>query len=173
LGAIKTLHIVGYKNSGKTTLIARWVRLLKKEGISVAVLKHHGHKGPLELPDSNTDAMQFYNNGADVSVVAGGGSVQLYMNEEPGFSRMKEIAMINKPSILLIEGYKEERGDKVVLLRNQEDWTELINLRDIQLIIGNINIEASVTHIPSRTDGELLDEWLLNWLGRKDKHETF
>ena len=30
---MKTLHVVGFKNSGKTTLIARWVRLLKKEGL--------------------------------------------------------------------------------------------------------------------------------------------
>ena len=31
MGIMKTLHVVGYKNSGKTTLIARWVRLLKEQ----------------------------------------------------------------------------------------------------------------------------------------------
>ena len=74
---MKTLHIVGFKNSGKTTLIARWVRLLKKEGFTVSVLKHHGHSRPLEMPDPETDSMQFFDSGADVSVVAGGGAVQL------------------------------------------------------------------------------------------------
>ena len=39
------------------------------------------------------------------------------MNEEPEFRRMKEIATIGNPDILLIEGYKEERGEKVVLVR--------------------------------------------------------
>ena len=51
----------------------RWVHLLKKQGLSVAVLKHHGHGSPLDMPDSTTDTMQFFASGADVSVVAGGG----------------------------------------------------------------------------------------------------
>ena len=32
---------------------------------------------------------------------------------------MKEIAAIGNPDILLIEGYKEERGEKVVLLEDE------------------------------------------------------
>ena len=119
---MKTLHIVGFKNSGKTTLISRWIRLVKKQGLSVAVLKHHGHKSPLDMPDSNTDSMQFLNSGADISAVSGGGSVQLLMNEELKFGRMKEIATLGNPDVLLIEGYKEEQGEKVVLIRSQADW---------------------------------------------------
>ncbi|MHA6258818.1 molybdopterin-guanine dinucleotide biosynthesis protein B [Sporosarcina sp. CAU 1771] len=154
---MKTLHIVGFKNSGKTTLISRWVRLLKKEGDNVAVLKHHGHGGPPELPDSSTDTMQFLGSGADVSVVAGGGIVQLHMNEEPSFLEMKTIATQTKPDILLIEGYKEERGEKVVLLRDESDWDALKHIPDIRLVVRN-------------RDNEQLDNWLLEW--RKGSNET-
>ncbi len=122
MGIMKTLHVVGYKNSGKTTLITRWVRLLKNRGFSVAVLKHHGHGGQPAMPDSTTDTMQFFDNGADVSIVAGGGAVQLLLNEEPEFTELKILATIGKPDILLIEGYKNEQGEKVVLLRDAEDW---------------------------------------------------
>ena len=132
---MKTLHVVGFKNSGKTTLLSRWVRLLKTEGYTVAVLKHHGHSSPPSLPESSTDTMQFFNSGADLSVVAGGGVVQLHMNEEPNFIRMKEIASMNNPDFLLIEGYKEERGEKIVLLRDETDWDALKNLHDIQLVV--------------------------------------
>ena len=31
-GCYENIHVVGFKNSGKTTLIARWIRLLKKQG---------------------------------------------------------------------------------------------------------------------------------------------
>ena len=125
MGFVKTLHVVGYKNSGKTTLVARWVRLLKEKGLSVAVLKHHGHGGKPEMPDAETDTMQFLADGADVSVVAGGGAVQLIWNEEPDFETLKEMASFRKPDILFIEGYKNEFGDKVVLLRAEEDWVSL------------------------------------------------
>lgn len=168
MGTLRTLHVVGYKNSGKTTLIARWVRLLTKEGIRVAVLKHHGHHSPLKLPDAMTDAVQFHRSGAQTSVVAGGGAVQLYMNEEPNFNKMKAIAMIANPAILLIEGYKEELGEKVVLLRDESDWENLQHLQGIQLVVGPVE-EAAIS---SRIAHAQLDCWLMNWVEEKDADET-
>ncbi|MFJ7934166.1 molybdopterin-guanine dinucleotide biosynthesis protein B [Sporosarcina sp. NPDC096371] len=168
---MKTLHVVGYKNSGKTTLIARWVRLLKKEGLSVAVLKHHGHGGQPAMPDSLTDTMQFFDSGADVSVVAGGGVVQLLVNEEPEFTSMIEMATIGDPDVLLIEGYKEQQGEKVVLLRSAEDWEALQNLCGIRLVVGCPEITMDSRNIESRTASEQLDCWLLEWIER-DSNET-
>ena len=162
---MKTLHIVGFKNSGKTTLITRWIRLVKKQGLSVAVLKHHGHASPLDMPDSNTDSMQFLNSGADVSAVSGGGAVQFHMNEELGFGRMKEIATIGNPDILLIEGYKEEQGDKVVLIRSQTDWEELKSLHNIQLVVEQTDNCTDFGRSISRSNEAELDSWFLNWLG--------
>ncbi|MCG7334965.1 molybdopterin-guanine dinucleotide biosynthesis protein B [Sporosarcina sp. ACRSM] len=169
---MKTLHIVGFKNSGKTTLIARWVRLLKKEGLSVAVLKHHGHGGQPAMPDASTDTMQFFDNGADASVVAGGGAVQLLMNAEPEFTELKRWASISNPDILLIEGYKEQQGEKVVLLREREDWEALQSLDNIQLIVGCPGLTVDGTHITSRTEQQQLDSWLLDWVGRVNEDET-
>jgi len=169
---MKTLHIVGYKNSGKTTLITRWVRLLKNRGFSVAVLKHHGHGGQPAMPDSRTDTMQFYDNGADVSIVAGGGAVQLLLNEEPKFTELKLLATIGKPDILLIEGYKNEQGEKVVLLRDAGDWAALSGLDCIQLVIGNSESSTGISHIKSRLEVERLDLWLLDWVEKEDGNET-
>lgn len=164
MGAMKTLHIVGFKNSGKTTLVARWVRLLKKHGLSVGVLKHHGHGGQPTMPDATTDTMQFFDNGADVSVVAGGGAVQLLLNEEPAFTELKALATSGNPHTLLIEGYKEQQGEKVVLLRDAEDWDALQQLQGIQLVVGCPEVATAMPHIGSRTDVEKLDHWLLNWI---------
>ena len=164
---MKTLHVVGFKNSGKTTLIARWVRLLKEKGYTVAVLKHHGHASPVDMPNSGTDTMQFFASGADVSVVAGGGMVQLHMNEEPEFTRMKDIATIGNPSILLIEGYKEEQGEKVVLLRNKEDWNELEDIQGVQLVVGRVYNEVGCPQIDSRSNEAQLDQWFLNWIRKE------
>jgi molybdopterin-guanine dinucleotide biosynthesis adapter protein len=172
MGIMKTLHVVGYKNSGKTTLTARWVCLLKNKGFSVAVLKHHGHRGQPTMPDSTTDTMQFMESGADVSVVAGGGAVQLLLNEEPGFNELKVLAAFGKPDILLIEGYKKKQGQKVVLLRDIEDWESLRELEGIQLVIGCPEIATGISHIESRQNVEQLDHWLLDWVKKEDGNET-
>ena len=172
MDVMKTLHVVGFKNSGKTTLLARWVRLLKKEGLSVAVLKHHGHGGQPAMPDASTDTMQFFDSGADVSIVAGGGAVQLLLNEEIEFTRLKELAAYGNPDILLIEGYKKQQGEKVVLLRGRDDWDALQLMDGIQLVVGCPEITAGVTHIGSKEDGVQLDRWLLDWVRKGDGNET-
>lgn len=172
MGAMKTLHVVGFKNSGKTTLIASWVRLLKSEGLSVAVLKHHGHGGQPSMPDPSTDTMQFFADGADTSIVAGGGAVQLLLNAEPGFSKLKSWASIGNPDILLIEGYKDQQGEKVVLLRTSEDWATLQSLDGIRLVVGCPDMKVGVAHINSRTEQQRLDSWLLDWIGKVDDSET-
>ena len=137
MAVMKTLHVVGYKNSGKTTLIARWVRLLKDKGFSVAVLKHHGHGGQPAMPDSSTDTMQFFDSGADVSIVAGGGAVQLLLNEEPEFAELKAIGNNQANRIFYsLKGIRNEQGEKVVLLRDAEDWESLSELDGIQLVVG-------------------------------------
>ena len=161
---MKTLHIVGFKNSGKTTLITRWIRLTKKQGLSIAVLKHHGHASPLDRPVSTTDSMKYLTSGADVSAVSGGGAVQLHMNEELDFRRMKEIATIGNPDILLIEGYKEEQWEKVVLVRSRADWDELKNLLNIQLVVEQSASQSDFQQILSRAHEEQLDSWFLNWI---------
>lgn len=169
---MKTLHIVGYKNSGKTTLIARWVRLLKERGLSVSVLNHHGHGGKPQMPDGNTDTMQFLYEGADAAAVAGGGAVQFIWNEEPNFHKLKEIASIGKPDVLLIEGYKQEKGDKVLLLRDRSDWETLCDLEGIRLLVGCPEIAGEVSHIRSREEIEAIDCWFLEWIGKDDGNET-
>lgn len=169
---VKTLHVVGYKNSGKTTLVARWVRLLKEKGLSVAVLKHHGHGGKPDMSDAGTDTAQFLANGADATLVAGGGAVQFIWNEEPDFARLKEMASMGNPDVLLIEGYKGETGDKVVLLRNLEDWHTLRQLEDRLLVIGCPEIETDCPHIHSREETKQIDEWFVKWIGGGDGDET-
>lgn len=101
---IPTLHIVGFKNSGKTTLMSRWIQLLKQAGYRVSALKHHGHQGQLKMPDERTDSMQFYLKGADSSLVTGGGTVQIMLHETPDFNRLKEIAAeLSQPHVILVE----------------------------------------------------------------------
>lgn len=108
---MKTLQVVGFKNSGKTTVISRWVRLLKERGLTVAVLKHHGHTSSLALPDEKTDGVQYFESGADLSLVAGAGTAQLLLNEEPNFTQLVKLATMNEPDVLLVEGFKNE-GEK-------------------------------------------------------------
>ncbi|NBJ68706.1 MULTISPECIES: molybdopterin-guanine dinucleotide biosynthesis protein B [Clostridia] len=165
---MKTLHVVGFKNSGKTTLVSRWISFLKERGFSVSVIKQHGHHGKhgsLKMPDENTDSMRFFQSGADMSIVSGGGAVQMMLNDTPDFERLKKLATIDQPDILLIEGFKEENGPKVVLVKNEADWDSLKQLQDIELVVGIKSKPISLPQIGSREEEQALNNWLWKWLG--------
>ncbi|MFD2131320.1 molybdopterin-guanine dinucleotide biosynthesis protein B [Pseudogracilibacillus auburnensis] len=163
MGPIKTLHVVGFKNSGKTTLLNRWIRLLKEKGHHVSVIKHHGHGAKLDMPDETKDSMQYLYSGADVSLVSGGGFTQHIANREASFKELKQLASWNHSDIMLVEGYKAEQGEKVVLINREEDWQELKSVEGIVLVVG---LESPCTYpqIDSREEVAQLDEWLLKWI---------
>lgn len=169
MGTIKILQVVGYKNSGKTTLIARWVRLLKQQGLSVAVIKHHGHGGSPEIADERTDTRKFLDEGAQLTIVAGGGVTQMIRQEELRLEQLIRHAQSIQPDVILIEGYKHEVGPKVVLVRDEADWPSLSQIQGIKLIVGNL----PVAQVQSRKNEEVLDQWFLNWLRKEDEREIF
>ena len=119
--AVKILQIVGYKNSGKTTLIEKWIELLKKEDIRVSVIKHHGHGGPLEMPSDQTDSMKFLNRGATSSLAIGNGVVQVHFQDDLVFKQLLAISAFAEPNVILVEGFKNENEPKVVIVRSAEN----------------------------------------------------
>jgi len=52
---IPTVCVVGYSNTGKTSLITAAVRRCKTKGLRVAVLKYSSHGGDFDRPGSDTD----------------------------------------------------------------------------------------------------------------------
>ena len=107
--------------------------------------------------------MQYLHSGADISLVAGGGQTQHILNKEASFIQLKELALMNKPDVILIEGYKKEQGEKVVLISDEADWNELKGTSNIRLVVG---LQSACAHqqIDSREATEQLDNWLLQWV---------
>ncbi|AIQ13143.1 hypothetical protein PDUR_15395 [Paenibacillus durus] len=110
-------QVVGYKNSGKTTLICELIRLLKAKGCSVAVIKHDVHGFETDRPGTDTWRQR----------EAGAGAVAITGNEQSFIfeSRSRELEELIKAFMhydyVLVEGFKEESYPKIVLLRNEAD----------------------------------------------------
>ncbi|OWR32602.1 molybdopterin-guanine dinucleotide biosynthesis protein B [Saccharibacillus sp. O23] len=150
MGSVKRLQVVGFKNSGKTTLTERLLHLAAERGLRASAIKHHGHGGAPEPPPGGTDASRFFAAGAASSLVVGGGVLLLQGREPSGRSDVdredgREEGELDRlirlteayaePDLVLIEGFKQAAYDKIVLLRSEEDLTELLRLPGIRLII--------------------------------------
>lgn len=164
MGYIKTLHVVGYKNSGKTTLVSNWVRLAKSLELHVVVIKHHGHGAKLAMPDEKKDSMQYLTAGADASLVAGGGFTQHMLQRELNYNQLIALAELENPDLILIEGYKEERGEKAILVKEKEDWNTLQQLDNIRLVIGMEEEGLAYDQIDNRENQVALEKWFTKWL---------
>ena len=159
------LQVVGYKNSGKTTLISSWIETLAKRNKSVAVIKHHSHDSQLNQPDSNVDSMRFMASGAISSLVCGSDLIQLHMRQShSSLSQMLQLASMAAPDLILIEGFKEADYPKIVLIREAKDWLTLGKLSCIVGVITHENVILENIETIPRQRVDLTDMLLEKWM---------
>lgn len=133
---MRIISVVGYKKTGKTTLVETLVRALKNHG-SVGTIKHlHEHK--INTPD--TDTWKHANAGADVVVAVTPDELVKFSRDNNLTSAMDELANAGM-DFGVVEGFKESKLAKIALgnvevtdvikrLNNPEsaDLGELINI---------------------------------------------
>ena len=109
--------VSGYKNSGKTTLIAKLIPELKSRGYKVAVIKHDGHDFESDVP--GTDSYRFQKAGAYGTAVY---SPKRFMitKEWDGADEKMLMEAFGEADIILIEGLKKSSYPKYVCNYPQE-----------------------------------------------------
>lgn len=156
------LQIVGYQNSGKTTLVEKFVRVLTNEGMKVATIKHHGHGGFPEVPQK--DSERHRQAGAVVSSVEGAGLLSLSsFRDKWSLEEIIRLYEFFEVDIILIEGYKAETYPKVVLLRSMEDAALLNKVENVMAVITWDDVQSlqetyKTFHI---TEEESYVKWLV------------
>jgi molybdopterin-guanine dinucleotide biosynthesis protein B len=165
LASFKIIQVVGFKNSGKTTLIETWIQLLAAKQLRSAVIKHHGHGGPLALPAREADSMRVLSAGAVSSIACDGERVQLHtQGRSPSLPDLLEMAKLAKPDVLFIEGYKEADYPKVVLVREIGDWVELGKLSNIRGVIVHDGVKLDGAACIERSDSQGISKLLHSWM---------
>ncbi|GAB6457051.1 molybdopterin-guanine dinucleotide biosynthesis protein B [Bacillus cereus group sp. MYBK71-2] len=163
------LQIVGYQNSGKTTLVEKVVCALAERKMKVATIKHHGHGGFPEV--AQKDSERHRKAGAIVSSVEGAGLLSMSsLREDWSLQEIIRLYEFFEVDTILIEGYKKESYPKVVLLRSAEDVELLHKVENIVAVItwydapANLREEYTVFHI---TEEELYIDWFVQTVRRK------
>ncbi|MBW8350953.1 molybdopterin-guanine dinucleotide biosynthesis protein B [Bacillus sp. IITD106] len=144
MGGSKVFQIVGYKNSGKTTLMEKLIESGNERGLRVGSIKHHGHGGPLDSSYVNNDSRRHNLAGSIVSSVAGDGT--LLIEAAKNNWKLDEIIHVYHHfdlDLILVEGYKQSPYPKAVLIRNEKDLALLDHLTNIKVVISLIPIESN------------------------------
>ncbi|TET94135.1 MAG: molybdopterin-guanine dinucleotide biosynthesis protein B, partial [Desulfobacteraceae bacterium] len=98
---MKAVGVIGYKKSGKTTLVIRLSQELSRMGYRVAILKHVSRD--IDFPDTDTSKYRSY-----VPFVSAISSLETEIILK-GEKRIEDILTYVDCDIVLIEGFKKEK----------------------------------------------------------------
>ncbi|MGB9708589.1 MAG: molybdopterin-guanine dinucleotide biosynthesis protein B [Infirmifilum sp.] len=113
---MKAVAIIGYKDSGKTTVAETLIRLLKQKGFRVAALKH-AHGG---ITLYNDDSSRLFKAGADY-VVALSERESLEIKGKPPLF-WQYLSTMRSYDYLVVEGFKNTfPGARIVVARSVEE----------------------------------------------------
>lgn len=163
------LQIVGFQNSGKTTVVKKLIERLAADNCNVATIKHHGHGGKPDIVEGK-DSSQHISSGALASLIEGDGRILLQAEKNSwSLSEQIKILEILQTDIILIEGHKKEGYPKIVLVRNVDDFNHLSKLKNIQVVLfwneECLEMKSSLHSVPFfHINNDLGYEWIYNYL---------
>ncbi|WP_395894522.1 molybdopterin-guanine dinucleotide biosynthesis protein B [Bacillus safensis subsp. safensis] len=131
---LSILQVVGYQNSGKTTLIEKLCQLAEREGLKLGCFKHHGHGGTPDRLFKEKDTDRYIQAGAYAAGVEGEGEFHFSM-QHITLEQLLNMCQHLPLDAVLIEGYKQAPYRKIVCVKNEEELNDLSTLSNIQAAI--------------------------------------
>jgi len=145
---MKVVGIIGYKKSGKTTLLVNLARELKKRGYKVSTVKHTS--GSLDLPDTDTTKHKEYIS--EVAAISPYESIIFLKGEK----KLEDILSYISADFVLVEGFKSEKTfPKIVCLREEKEAAQLFDgLQICAAMLSPVNVKLDVPVFKISTDSE-------------------
>lgn len=117
---LRIFGVIGWTNSGKTTLIERLVRHLRADGLRVSTVKHAHHGFDLDRPGK--DSYRHREAGAEEVLISAAGRWALLRElpegEEASLATLLE--RLTPVDLVLVEGFKGDPHPKLEVIRVEE-----------------------------------------------------
>ncbi len=136
------IHIVGRKNSGKTTLIVELVDYLTKQGLRVGTIKHTHHKHELDTPGK--DSFRHREAGAHaVGILSPDLNAVFWPQKADGADPNRDnrydlfLSLMDECDVLLVEGDSSTSATKVEVWRSETN--------PVPMLEHDSSVEAVIT----------------------------
>jgi len=160
------LAIVGYSNSGKTTLMEKLVAGLVAKGLRIATIKHSHHQPEMDTPGK--DSWRHKQAGASTSLLVGPEKMLMVSDVDEALNpELLTARLFRDYDLVLVEGYAGVAGAKIEVVRKARSQ-ELRCANDEGLIAVATDIQGLDVDVPTldlnHTDEILV--FILDWLRR-------
>jgi molybdopterin-guanine dinucleotide biosynthesis protein B len=139
--------VVGWKNSGKTTLTERLVSEFTARGLTVSMVKHTHHN--VDVDRSGTDSYRHRMAGAQEVMLAGGSRFALMheYRDQAEFELDELLSRMAPCDLVLVEGFKRTPIPKLEVHR-EERQTSLLSETDASIVAVAADCEITGLDIP-------------------------
>ena len=115
---MKIIGVVGWKNTGKTTLVEKLIKEFNQRNLTVSTIKHSHHN--FSLDRQGTDSFRHYNAGAKETILA---SDKKWIKFSKQISECKtNLDFLTKQiiavDIVIVEGFKMNGHRKIEVVNN-------------------------------------------------------
>ncbi|HIW37495.1 MAG TPA: molybdopterin-guanine dinucleotide biosynthesis protein B [Candidatus Jeotgalicoccus stercoravium] len=148
---MQILQVVGFKDSGKTTLTLEFLKILKDHGKTVAVIKNH-HLD--EAVKEDTDTGKYHAVGSDYTVLNMPSYTMTYNQASRDLSHLIEKFKTEDVDFVLAEGFKAEDYPKILLT---------YSFKSGETDIGEIGLKHVLKTFDLRYDKDSALTWFKEW----------
>ncbi|WP_456436422.1 molybdopterin-guanine dinucleotide biosynthesis protein B [Thermovibrio ammonificans] len=155
---VKAISFIGYHNSGKTTLAAQVIKILKEKGYKVAAVKSTKHENVLPEKEG-TDTYKLAKAGAEaVALVEPHQSIiRIFKNKE----ELELQTFLNRHfsnfDVVICEGFKNYSLPKIEVLRKEQKTEPLFKrVENVVAVATDFKVEG-ITNLPLNSPEEVAE----------------
>jgi molybdopterin-guanine dinucleotide biosynthesis protein B len=136
-------QVVGYKNTGKTTMVCRLTELYKNAGCTVGTIKRDAHNFQLDTP--GTDTWKHQAAGADFTAITSSQRTAIFKQQPEPLHQL--ISHMQQADVLIIEGFKTADYPKLVLIKTESDLELLAQCTNVMAIAAWPDMLAAASSV--------------------------
>lgn len=141
MGDIPVISFVAKSGTGKTTLLEKVIRELKKQNLRVAVIKH-AHDFEIDRPGK--DSWRHAKAGADIVAISSLGKFAIIEKRPKEVTLDEIISRISGVDVILTEGYKKENKPKIEVFRSKVGSELLSKPEELIAIASDVRLDVGV-----------------------------
>ena len=143
---MKICGIVGWKNSGKTFFAQKIISHFTAKRFNVASIKHAHHDFDIDKP--GTDSFLHRQAGSQQIIISSSKrwAKIVELNESKEKTLYELIDELNKPDIVIVEGFKKEKHSKIEIIKDEADPSTYLfpHIKNIIGIVSDSRIDTSI-----------------------------
>ena len=162
------LSLVGYSNSGKTTLMEKLVAGLVAKGLRIATIKHSHHQPEMDTPGK--DSWRHKQAGASTSLLVGPEKMLMVSDVDEALNpELLTARLFSDYDLVLVEGYASVAGPKIEVVRAERSQALRCNENELVAVATDITDLKVSLPLLDMNDIESLIDFMLHWMKEAGK----